>query len=430
MKSQSSRVLNSIIPDEHDVPAPKDIPKEHSSERGLRTWHFWSSSCRAGPSYIHSISPFVKQSSILRKEPATPPPMLKINRKFIVKEPEILVPSFKVVKEMTQFWNECYRADDWIFEITESRALEILNRESSTILGIRTPEGLLVGTVISSQLPGSILSGTLEIKEKVCQVEGLVLHPQLRDRGAAGWLLAWLDYYTSQKEPVVHVWIRESHKKQASLPNRSAMPATKMFVAETSYLYLSKPAVNCRRMPWNSIRDILYEIHTDSLNEFDVLYIPSKENTDITWWLSDIDEYPSCAVLVGIADTHKRRRLPHFVDAKGVQKYVYHPIHNIVFTCIVRRRPGKVDDLSSPFWWDSEKRAPPYIREGIEAAVCAMKCDIITVYDTHVRGDVMLEYWKDANWKIYTERKWKFYMYNWIPPNFGHAEVIWPHIGI
>ena len=430
MKPLSSRTLNVILPEGHEYIVPKEIPKEHSSDKGFRTWHFWTAASRAGPTYVHAVSPFAKQNSILRTEPATPPPMLKINRKFIVKEPEVLSPSFRTAKELTQFWNECYQADDWIFEIDESRVAEILNRANSTALGIRTPEGLLVGTALSSHLPGVVLSGFNEIKEKVYQVEGLVLHPQLRERGAAGWLLAWLDYYTSQKEPAVHVWLRESHKKQASLPNRYAMPSTRLDIAETSYMRLTRPVVNCIQMPWVAVSEVLHEIYMDNYNEFDILYVPNRDNPDIKWWLSDIADHPACAVLVGIADTHKLRRVAHFLDAKGIQKYKHIPIHNIVFTSIVRRRPGKFDDLSSPFWWDKEKAAPGYIREAIEAAVYAMKCEIVTIYDTHVRGDTVLENWKDDGWTLCKDSKWKFYMYNWMPPNFGRCEVIWPHIGI
>jgi len=430
MKPLSSRTLNVILPEGHEYVFPKEIPKEHSSEKGYRTWHFWTAASRAGPTYVHAVSPFAKQNSILRTEPATPPPMLKINRKFIVKEPEMLVPSMRVAKELTQFWNECYRADDWIFEIDEARVADILNRSNSIALAIRTPEGLLVGTALSSHLPGVVISGTREIKEKVYQVEGLVLHPQLRERGAAGWLLGWLDYYTSQKEPVVHVWFRDSHKKQAALPNRFAMSATRQSYAETSYIRLSRPMVDCIQMPWSAVSEVLHEIYTDSYNDFDVLYIPNRENPDVQWWLADMAEHPACAVLVGIANTHKLRRIPHFLDSKGIQKYKYIPIHNIVFTCIVRRRPGKIEDLSSPFWWEQEKAAPGYIRESIEAAVYAMKCEIVTIYDTHVRGDFVLENWKDDGWTICKESKWKFYMYNWMPSNFGHCEVIWPHIGI
>jgi hypothetical protein len=91
-------------------------------------------------------------------------------------------------------------------------------------------------------------------------------------------------------------------------------------------------------------------------------------------------------------------------------------IHKVVFASFVR--------TTHAFWNDVEYPLCERIREGIEIAAIAQKCEVIYVYSPSFAS-----HWKNR-WTIHTQQKRKIYMYNRIPPSLGHSSILWPHAGL
>ena len=371
-----------------------------------RSWHFWDNRpC------IHLFSSLLfKNKHILRNEQPNSPPPLSINRTMNAKEPIQFSSSLHSAKELSRFWNTYYKTSEWSVHYSEKDVLEMLQKEHATILGVRNPEGEIVGTVASMPLTGRFVCQDEELQQKFFQVECLVIHPHMRGKGLAGWLLAWLDYMTSRNGAVVHSWIRESRfTNTTKLSKRTIVPFTRMITAQISFARLvTKPhPERVDPISWKTMLSLFHEIRNSKHYGFDLFYIPNEE-PNITWWRVEIPDHPSCAMIVGIADTYR---------VKGKSK-----IYNVAFTCFVRIRPGDTNDIADPFWYEDDSYCP-YIQECIEAAAVAQKCDILTISNNSTCGDPFLKKW--SNWSM-SERKRKLYLYNWNHPSLINGSIIWP----
>ena len=367
-----------------------------------RSWHFWKD--RPCPNLITGF--FNNRSSIIRKERSIAPPAITVNR-TILNEPVIFNKSVQAAKEICDFWRTYYKSADWTANINEADVYDILGKDKTTIIGVRNPEGQLVGTVASIPLTGQFLHHREEIKQAFFLVDYLVLHPLMRGRGVAGWLLGWLDYLTSKKGPVIHCWFRESYNIRGKLSKMVAVPFSRMNTLHISYVSLAtRPhPEHAQEITWHSVRKVLNDIKVSKEFSFDLMYIPN-DTYNTTWWRVELLEYPSCALIVGIKNT-------------GKMKSNNQCIYNVVFTCFVRLIPGNVNDIAEPFW--ATDSYIPALRSSIEAAAFTQKCDIITVSDNSTCGDDYLEKW--PQWRI-ANRKRKLYMYNWRSPTIG--SIVWP----
>ena len=371
-----------------------------------REWRFWKNRpCIRTFSNIANT-----QNAIIRKEHASPPPALRINQ-IVHTHPTVFNVSAQSASELTQFWNAYYATSDWKIQYSESTVFDMLstNQAQNTIIGVRNPEGDLIGTVASIRLNGKFMTNAKEHEQSFFKVECLVLHPQIRGRGVAGWLLAWLDHLTSKNGPVVHVWIRESFHKQQRLPKTHAKPFVRMNTIQISLISIAtrRHEEEVTQLQWHAFKNILNQIPFVKDSQFDLTYIPN-EPKDITCWRVEISEYPSNAFIVAIKDTHKlclRQKKPIF---------------DVVFTCFVRIRPGNMSDLADPFWVDETHC--PHIRECIEAAAFTQKCDLLTVSDNSICGDPYLYKWPSV--RVNRSKK-KIYMYNWTPQISG--TIVWPN---
>jgi len=369
-----------------------------------RHWHFWDNR----PCVNLFSSMLFKNRRILRNDRPTVPPPLWVHRTMLLKEPLRLGPSTQNAKELASFWNIYYKTSEWFVHFSEKTVFSMLQKENATILCIRNQEGEIVGTVASMPLTGTFISQSEELKQSFFQVECLVLHPNVRGKGVAGWLLAWLDYLTSLNGPVVHSWLRESRVTNTTkLSKMTVVPYTKMIVAQMNLSHLkTKPhPEKVDALPWKTVQALFHEIRNSKDYGFDLLYIPN-ESPHITWWKVGIPEHPSCAMIVGISDTHRLRGK--------------HKIYNVVFTCFARVRPG--DDVADPFWYEDDSYCP-YIQDCIEAAAVAQKCDILNVSNQPTCGDPFLKKWTNC---IMSERKRKLYLYNWNYPSFINGSIVWP----
>ena len=377
-------------------------------EKSNQIWHFWSS--RPAPSLRHSFNPFSKTNTILRPEPAPCPPALRSMSRHITK-PIQLSPSLSIAKDIAKFWNEYYIIGDWRTHVTETDVLDILQAPGCIALGIKTQDGSLVGTILSTPMKGICM-----VVEKECElrrVEGLVLHPKYRGNGVAGWLLGWMDHLTSLSHPTTHVWFQESCKqKQTILPKSVIMPASREHIAQITLPKLvAVGAGEAISVSWSSVSPILQKLW----ESYNIVYHPTTEQQNITWWRSIIPGYESAAVLVGIAKTKRVRR----IDSDRVQH-----LYTVVLACLVRVSP-ETDKMSEPFWNMPEDRLCEIVRNGIEAAAFTQKCDVL-----HVYSPSFTPHWKTRAWSILHQHRRKMYMYNRIPPSLGHSHILWSHCGI
>lgn len=365
-------------------------------------WHFWENRpC------VHLFSSLLaKHKRLLRKEQSIRPPTLQIGTTLFAKDPIVFRASAQSAKDLSYFWNTHYQTSEWTVSYSEKHVYEML--QTATILGIRNTEGELVGTVASCPLPGTFVSQGEEIPQRFFQVECLVIHPTMRGKGLAGWLLAWLDYCTSTEDSVIHTWVRESlHIRK--LPQRTIVPFRKMITAQIRYASIAgRPhPEKVDAIPWPKIHDLMHAIRASDNYGFDMMYIP-EESPTVSWWRVEIPDHPYCAMVVGIASSHRRR---------FKQRIFY-----VVFTCFVRTRPDDILELKDPFWYEEDNYCP-YIQDCIEAAAYAQKCDILTISNASTCGDPFLKKW--GNWTM-SERKRKLYFYNFSHPSFTNGSVLWP----
>ena len=371
-----------------------------------RNWHFWENRpC------VNLFSSFLfKQRKILRTEKPTAPPPFSFHKTLCLKEPIQFSASLCSANELCLFWNEHFKTAEWTVEYTEKDVMGMLQTEHTIILGVRNPEGDIIGTVASLPLDGDIVCHNETLRQKFFQVGCLVIHPHMRGKGLAGWLLAWLDVITSRNEAVVHSWIRESrYTNTTKLPMRTIVPFSKMITAQVRYTDLVTRAhpEKVEILSWSVVKEMLDTIKVNKNHGFDLLYIP-HESPNTTWCSVGVPDHPSCAMIIGIAKTKRMRMKKH--------------IYNVIFTCFVRVRPEEKNGFADPFWYQ-ENSYCPYIQDCIEAASFAQKCDIVTITNSPTCGDPFVKRW--SNWSM-SGRKRKLYLYNWNHASLINGNIIWP----
>jgi len=399
-------------------------PEEKEKEKTSGPWHFWKG--RPAPSIKHSFNPFTKTNAILRSKAAPPPPPLTIHlhHPYIVSGPIQIPTSKKSAKEIAKLWNDHSQIGDWSIRVSELDVMDILQAPGTIAIGIHTPGVGIVGTILSRPLRGISLVGEKDCELRI--VEGLVLHPELRGGGAAGWLIGWLDHLTSAAHPTTHIWFRETCKQQQSvLPKSVVRPAASDYVAQTTLTKLMEypdqepPVQVATPVSWKSVSPILHALWSS----YSIVFHPDQEPTNLSWWRSDIPGFPTAAILVGIART---KRIHASLDL---------PLYNVVFSCFVRIQPESPLGMTDPFWNNTEEPMCDMIREGIEAAAIAQKCDILQVYSPSPSfgsgsGSGSGTAWNNRKWTILRKQKRKMYMYNRIPPGMGYSTMLFPYCGI
>ena len=349
-----------------------------------KRWHFWKNRPCA-----NVFSMFRSSTTALRTELCPSPPPITIQH-YNWKEPIHFGTSLRIAKELANFWNTFYNTKEWRVKYTSSIVYDMIGKDKATILGVRNRDGEIVGTIASIPLAGKFVTNTQEIDQPFYQVECLVIHPTFRNHGLAGWLLGWLDHFTSNAGPVVHCWFRES--SVSKLSKMAIVPIQRAITAQISYVGMAKTMhfEHVDQLEWPIVQGLFHDIRVSKDRPFDLLYIPD-ETQDTTWWRVGIMDYPSCAMVIGIKDTGK------YISEKK--------LYNVVFTCFVRIRNDK--EMYEPFWM--EESPCPYIRDCIEAAACMQKCDILQVSNISSCGDPYLNTWKNVR---ITDKKRKLYMYN------------------
>lgn len=163
---------------------------------------FWETA--SGPSFFDYINVFESGGKFMR--------LTRSNKPIIwndIEHPEILTKSNS--NEIAEFWNKNYFGDDWKIEATKEW-VESLFDNVKLALGVRTNEGILIGTILSRKIGGmlkGISLGMTLTSDRIFMIEGLCVQTKYRGLHLASWLISWMDYLTSEYSPVAHLFSRE-----------------------------------------------------------------------------------------------------------------------------------------------------------------------------------------------------------------------------
>jgi hypothetical protein len=130
---------------------------------------------------------------------------------------------------------------------------------------------------------------------------------------------------------------------------------------------------------------------------------------NVVWWRVDVDVGFGCSVLVGLLQTPWR-------TPEGA-------VWQVVYCSYVRSRPGNMNDITMPFWEESEdyKDIP---QKAIETAAVAAGCAVVLVSDlpSHNGSGHSTVSWR--GWSLIKEVS-DLYIYNWMPPSSSIVDFCW-----
>lgn len=394
---------------------------------GRRNWYLRSDRHFAGPTAWDGWKPWKTIAKVLRPQGRPPPPGLVVTPRWRVTEPIRLVGSVKDCADILQFWqrdhgwNELRPAD-----LDEAWIRRRLRDDSCIALGIRTPEGELCATAFSTPLDGDALIQNETIKKEVRLLECVVVNAELRGKGLASWLFAWLDHMTSdRKGPVLHIaedWTSGRRRPPPSLT--CPMTSCRVMSLRRDRLpraYVEEGAVI--PVPNAAARALLELIHAEKKGGWNFFTI-CKGCSDITWYRSRVADYPACSLLTAIKmleapkgwDVWKRGPRGGGTASKKPER-----IAVAVFSCIVRTRPGSVEDMYDPFW---DEESSDRVQACFEQLARNLECDRLLVGDTDTRGSSSACDWKDP-WTAEPGVLWSAYLYNMMVPVLGRSYICW-----
>jgi hypothetical protein len=161
------------------------------------------------------------------------------------------------VGQIASFWRTHYRGSDWIYDPTPGVVESVVTsyvRDENVFFYCLAEKGnhALTATIVSTPLTeGRVIIGPPQITMKECRViEGLCVRADYRSRGIAGFMIAYMDYFTSQREPVAHIWSRELAVAPWSLFSTALHVKTYAYVKATDIKSEHRTDEFYDRMPW------------------------------------------------------------------------------------------------------------------------------------------------------------------------------------
>ena len=163
---------------------------------------FWGSA--AGPTIYDYLNAFDPGGRFMRLSRATKP-----SEWNGIVHPVLLTKYDSA--EIAYFWNINYFGSDWRMDATKEW-IESLFDGVKLALGVRTKEGMLIGTIMSRKTGGKLIGMNLGMSltsDRVFVIEGLCVQTKYRGQHMASWMISWMDYFTSEHGPVAHLFSRE-----------------------------------------------------------------------------------------------------------------------------------------------------------------------------------------------------------------------------
>ena len=399
-----------------DAVLPVQPSMRNANAKMIRFWHFHTDKSRAGPTRVQKYTAS-RESKILRLTVPNPPPPYTISPLWKATKPEVASGTLRTAQELEQFLYTCYRTKSgFTYKKGSLSLLQELSRTSTLALLLRNPEGHICGCVLSLEQKGLFGFYGEKTQPVPRRIQYVCIHPMLRGRGLAGWMLGWLDTLSHQTYgPCVHMgwWFAPPPRIWSPLPSIVQTKLYKKVVSEKrrDYEYTGLERVSTAAAK-RVLDELLAEPVTDWLGPSHGSYlglysIPADQ--EVVWWKYTDEDLHGCSILVGLAPTQMEAR-------EG-------PVWQIVFCSFVRSRPGNVNDISMPFWENSPtyKHGP---RKVIELALEAegVRVAIVSDIPSHYGGGAAPSNW--TGWTRMQERS-KLILYNWMPPTFAVDDCLW-----
>lgn len=383
--------------------------------RRLRLWHFRTDRTRAGPSRLHAMFSRRRGRIMRPGAPAQPPPY-NISTQWRAVRPDVAMASPRIAGEIEEFLSEHYRTKSGFRYFRAAvNWTQYLTNQNNITLCLRNPEGHICGLVASTQQQ-CVFGFTAQSGPPTPYfVEYLCIHPMLRGRGLAGWLLAWLDSITHERHgPCVHLgwWFAPPPRTWSPLPSVTFMRLySKTFTGQRLREYEKQTVVE---VPSANAQQVITEIITaQTQNEtqlgdmkFDLYYLPTGK---ARWWRYQDEDLQGCGALVALVPTI-------WSNDRG-------QIWQVVYFSYVRCRPENTADISMPFW-DFEEETEQYPKRAIEAVCVSAGLHTVICSDlgSHYGNGLEVHAWR--GWQRLPEIS-KLHIYNWMPSGFGVDSVLW-----
>jgi hypothetical protein len=402
-----------------DAPAQPNQPaaQEHrvANARRIRLWHFRTDRTRAGPSRLHAL--FRRRlPQIMRSDaPADPPPYI-ISSQWRAVRPDVAMGSPRIALEIENFLAEHYRTKSgYRYHREAVNWSAYLSNSQNIVLCLRNPEGQICGMVASTQQQSLFGFSKQNASMTPYFVEFLCIHPMLRGRGLAGWLLGWLDSVThTRRGPCVHFgwWFAPPPRTWSPLPSVTWMRLySKDFTGQRLRAYEKQTVVE---VPAVAAQQVVTEIITAQTQgetqigdmKFDLYCLPTGK---ARWWRYQDEDLQGCGALVALVPTH-------WSNDRG-------QIWQVSYFSYVRCRPGNTSDISMPFW-DFEEETEQYPRRAIEAVCVTAGLHTVLCSDVGSHYGHGLEPHAWRGWQRLPEIS-KLHIYNWMPSSFGMDSILW-----
>ena len=281
------------------------------------------------------------------------------------------------------FLKQHYGDDDWYLDTEGNWLQSYLDDPNVIVLGLfKKYDNTLIATILSVPITsGETNIGNTTTLKNVRVIEGLCIHKKYRKQGFAAHMISLMDYETSKKEPCVHLWSREL----------TQVPVFSTFLQTKLYGYIecawAKKTWDAEKLPWDEFvqlweKNVKNWIEPSSI----VTNIPSNRRNGLTAW--KITDSETVYIIV-VSDTKRRSYLHN------------HHIWETIWC-------GKIDT------------------SGLKPSTIPPEC-IESVASIHKGLFFIMKEYSDTpfskRWRIGQSGYHVWYMYNYIPPNFGSCEI-------
>jgi len=326
---------------------------------------FWAYNV-AAPKLWHTLG--LTKVDFLRGRPASQPydlPNCNRYRRLVADDMDVL----------SAFLRNNYGDADWYLD-AGPWLQTYLNDSDVIVLGLFGKDDIMRGCIFSTPLSNNdTIVGKKHAFVRV--IEGLCVHRSFRNTGVAAYLITAMDYETSQRGPVIHLYSRE-------LP---VTPLLSTHLNVKTYAYI----------------ECLVARKKTPIQEMDLA-------TFAKLWASNSHQWSSGNV-VGTTPCWRRGDIRTWVCGKTV----------IVVTDTRRRTRRDNQTIWETVWCgttDQDQLYPTRVKhDELETVASMYKGILFTTMESFVAAG------KRAPWHVGTSGVHAWYMYNFIIPNFGSCEI-------
>lgn len=296
------------------------------------------------------------------------------------------------IKSVTTFLEYHYGGNDWNITVSDW-IISYLSNPSILVLGVISPEDILLGTIFSvplSNIQSKFDSGLHLRSNSLRIIEGLCIDSSIRGKGIAGHLIASIDYQTHILfGTCIHLWSRELLILPSSYINTALCSAT---YAYKHCIEIDYPS-DLRILSWESFV-VLWNIMYDEFDQKGSYIITKLSDTQrrngITVYITNDNKI--CVIIDTKRRTHKNEKIYEVVWCGKIIKNKLYPALNE----------------------DSYKNIINKISHKISGLLFAT---------SEINGGNATSEWRYEGWYYGTSGYHSWYIYNYIMSSFGSVRL-------